>query len=154
MDSLLLAVEGLSVVEWLRGSRWGYAAVNAAHILGLALLVGAIVPLDLRLAGGWRRVPLEPLAHVLVPVAATGLALAMVTGAALFSVRATEYASLSLFLVKMALVAVGGVHALLTHARGGLESADGATRRRIGLTSLAIWVTVLACGRLLAFVGD
>lgn len=154
MDSLLLAVEGLSVVEWLRGSRWGYAAVNAAHILGLALLVGAIVPLDLRLAGGWRRVPLEPLAHVLVPVAATGLALAMVTGAALFSVRATEYASLSLFLVKMALVAVGGAHALLTHARSGLEAADGATRRRIGLTSLAIWVTVLACGRLLAFVGD
>src|SRR5690606_26256279 len=103
MDPLLAALEATAFAQYLRGARWGYAAVNGTHLLGIALLVGAIVPLDLRLLGLWRGTPVAVLARVLVPVAATGLAVAVVAGALLFSIRAREYADLGVLQVKLVL---------------------------------------------------
>jgi len=140
--------------QWLRFSRWGYAAVNTTHVFGIALLVGAILPLDLRLLGLWRSVALEPLVRVLVPVAATGLALAIASGAFLFITRADEYAAIDLFLIKATLIAVGLVHALAIHLGSGLRDASPARLRAVGATSLSIWIAALICGRLLAFVDD
>jgi hypothetical protein len=154
LEGLLDAVYASAIAEWLRFSRWGYASVNAAHILGLSLLVGAIVPLDLRLLGAWRSVPLASLIAVLTPVAASGLALAMVTGALLFATRANEYATVLLFLVKMGLVAVGTIHALSAHRGKGLEALTISARHRVALTSMLVWLCVLVAGRMLAFVAD
>jgi hypothetical protein len=97
VDEALAALEGLTIAQTLRVSRWGYVAVNAAHILGIALLVGAIVPLHLRFLGMWRSVSRQVLIRVLVPIAATGLGLAVVAGILLFSVRAGEYANVGFF---------------------------------------------------------
>jgi hypothetical protein len=99
VDAVLDALVASAPAQWLRFSRWGYAAVNTTHVLGIALLVGAILPLDLRLLGFWRSVGLESLARVLVPVAATGLCLAIATGAFLFIMRADEYAAINLFVM-------------------------------------------------------
>ena len=154
MEAVLDALVASAPAQWLRFSRWGYAAVNTTHVLGIALLVGAILPLDLRLLGFWRSVPLEPLARVLVPIAATGLLLAMTTGGFLFITRAPEYAALDLFFVKLALIAIGAAHALSLHLGPGFRSASRARLRATGAASLSIWVATLVCGRLLAFVGD
>ena len=154
MDAVLEALGGSALAQWLRFSRWGYAAVNTAHVLGIALLVGAILPLNLRLIGVWRSVPLEPLTRVLLPVAATGLVLAMGTGALLFITRATEYAALDLFFVKLALIATGAIHAVSLHRGPGFLNASPARLRITGATSLSLWLAVLICGRMLAFVGD
>jgi hypothetical protein len=154
VEAVLDALVASAPAQWLRFSRWGYAAVNTTHVFGIALLVGAILPLDLRLLGLWRSVALEALARVLVPVAATGLLLAATTGAFLFITRANEYAAINLFGVKLALIATGAVHALSLHLSSGLQNASRARRRAAGLTSLSIWVAALVCGRLLAFVDD
>jgi hypothetical protein len=154
VEAVLDALVGSAPAQWLRFSRWGYAAVNTGHVLGIALLVGAILPLDLRLLGAWRSVALEPLARVLVPVAASGLLLAMTTGAFLFVTRAPEYAALDLFLVKLTLVATGVVHALSLHLGSGLQGASPARRRTAGAVSLVFWVGALICGRMLAFVAE
>ena len=69
------ALEATPLATALRGSVWVYPLVNAAHILGVALLVGSIVPLDLRLLGVWRSVPLTPLWGVLTRTAGAGLIL-------------------------------------------------------------------------------
>jgi hypothetical protein len=153
VEGLAAAVEGLALAEWLRFSRWGYAAVNALHILGIALLVGAIVPLDLRLLGLWRSVELAPLYRMLSRAAAAGLLLAIASGALLFSVRATEYADGALFRAKMVLVILGALHALALHCRA--EFPDGvsrAGRRFAGAVSLLLWPIVLVCGRMLGYV--
>ena len=152
MEAVLDALVASAPAQWLRFSRWGYAAVNTTHVLGIALLVGAILPLDLRLLGFWRAVALETVARVLVPVAATGLLLAITTGAFLFITRADEYASIDLFLVKVALIATGAVHALCLHLGCGVRNASRARLRAAGAASLSIWVAALVCGRLLAFV--
>lgn len=156
MDAVFALVEASGPAQFLRGGRWGYAAVNGLHILGIAMLVGAILPLDLRLLGLWRGTPVPALARVLVPVAAAGLALAVTAGLLLFSVRAREYADLGIFQLKMALVAMGATSAVWLHWSHGLTLV-GAGRGRLaahGVISLACWVAVLACGRLIAFMGD
>ncbi len=151
--AVLAAVEGSAVAEGLRFSRWSYAVLSAAHVLGIALLVGAIAPLDLRLLGLWRQVPVDALSAVLVPTAAAGLALAALTGALLFSVRASEYAAVGVFRWKLAFVAAGlaGALALQAAARRGLAGVPPVRRAAHGALSLFAWGGALLLGRLIAF---
>lgn len=156
MDEFFAALEASSIAQTLRNSRWEYAAVSTAHVLGIALLVGAILPLDLRLLGWWRSVPLQALSRVLVPMAAAGLAIAVTAGALMFSIRAREYADLGLLRLKLALVALGILSALTLHLRAGarLESAGSVRRSVHAAISIACWLGALVCGRLIAFVSD
>jgi len=152
VEALAEALASLPIAGWVRVSRWGYAAVSGGHVLGVALLVGAIVPLDLRLVGAWRSVPHAALVRVLVPVAAGGLGLAVVTGGLLLLARPDVYLAMPLFLAKLGLIAAGVAHAVSVHLSGGLAAASAARLRRTGLVSLAVWPTVLGLGRGLAFV--
>jgi len=156
MEAFFAALEATTPAQYLRVSRWGYAAVSGAHILGIALLVGAIVPLNLRLLGLWPSIPRANLLRPLVPVAATGLALAAVTGSLLFSVRAQEYAAIGYFQVKLVLVSVGLWSAVVIHRAYGLtlESASEHRLRFHALVSLGSWLGALACGRMIAFAVD
>ena len=131
-------------------------AVNATHIFGIALLVGAIVPLNLRFLGFWRRVPREPLVRVLVPVAMVGLALAIAAGFLLFTVKPQHYAGLGVFQLKLVLVAAGILGALVLHRMRGflLRDAEDAVLARHAVLSIVCWTGALACGRLIAFAGD
>ena len=156
MDAVLAGLEGTAIAQTLRVSRWGYAAVNAAHILGIALLVGAIVPLHLRFLGVWRSVSRPILVRVLVPIAATGLGLAAMAGILLFSVRAREYSGIGFLQAKFVLVAVGTLSALALHRAHGflLENASNARLAGHAVVALVCWIGALVCGRLIAFAGD
>lgn len=155
----LTALQDWAPVAHLRNARWTYAAVNTAHIVGIALLLGAIVPLDLRLMGWRRTVSIGVLARVLLPVAIAGLVLAITAGVALFSIRAIQYAGTTLFQVKMALVACALANALLLHRAKQWEAEQEivdtlppARLRVAGALSIALWLSVIACGRTLAFI--
>jgi hypothetical protein len=155
----LTALQDLPFVVELRNSRWSYALVNASHIVGIALLFGAIVPLDLRLIGCWRSVSIRALARVLVPVAAAGLVLAICAGALLFSIRAVQYAGTTLFQVKLALIVCGVANALLLRQAEQWEASAGVTdaapplRLRVaGALSISLWLAVIVCGRMLGFL--
>ena len=148
---------GLPHAEFLRRSATLYLLVNAAHILGIGLLVGAILPLDLRLIGLLREGSLTVLAPFLVRVAATGLALAMLTGLLLFSVKPVEYAANPAFLVKMALLLLGLVNIALQHRSAAWDrlcvggEASSPIRLLAGL-SFGIWLAALIAGRWIGFV--
>jgi hypothetical protein len=92
---------------------WTYAIVNLAHIFGIASLFGAILILDLRLIGAWRRTPLAAIAEVAAPVAACGLALAATTGAGLLATEATDYVGNPFLYLKLPVVAVGFANAVI-----------------------------------------
>lgn len=153
MDALFAALEGTAVAQTLRVSRWGYAAVNAVHILGIALLIGAVVPLNLRFLGLWRTVERPVLVRVLAPVAAGGLVLAILAGLLLFSVRATEYAGIGFLQAKLALVAVAILSAAFMTLRHGwrLGSVRDGKLAAHAIVSTLCWLGALACGRLIAF---
>ena len=155
LPQVLSEIEGSPVASYLRGSRWGYASISALHILGIAALIGSVIPLNLKLLGAWPATQLAALARVLVPVAACGLTLAVFAGALLFSVRAHEYAALGVFQIKLLCVVLGTLSALRFHWRFGL-AFDGAAdieRRIQAILSLGCWLGALVCGRLIAFAG-
>ncbi|GLR49108.1 DUF2214 domain-containing protein [Shinella yambaruensis] len=145
------------VAAALKASGTLYLVVNAAHILSIGLVVGAILPLDLRLVGLIRAAPIAAIGPLLSRTAATGVVAALATGLCLFSVRPQEYAGNPAFLVKVALVALGIVNALVLHARGAWQAAmatDSAppALRMQALLSMVIWVGVVLAGRWIAFI--
>lgn len=161
LAELLTALQNLEPVAALRASRWVYPLVNAGHIAGIALLVGAIVPLDLRLMGAWRSVPLTLLARVLLPVAVAGLALAVLCGFLMFAVSAGKYAGLPLFWLKLGFIAAAIANALLlrrspawTRARlpGPPPEPPALRLRAAGALSITLWLAALLCGRFLAYL--
>lgn len=153
MEALLGALEASQAASYLRGARWGYAAVNALHILGIALLVGAVVPLNLRLLGVWRSTARADLVQVLAPTAAVGLLLSGAAGVLLFSVRAGAYAELTVFQIKLVLILFGSLSAVWAHLRHGrlLESVPRGQLRAHAAVSMLCWLSALICGRLIAF---
>jgi hypothetical protein len=136
----------------LQESGWLYAGVNTLHVLGIALLVGSIVLLDLRLIGLWRRLPVAMLGPPAVAVAATGLGIALVSGAALFIVQATEYVANPFLYIKFGAILVGLVNvAVLRLAGDWTDERFGRRRRWAGLVSLLAWLVALSAGRLIAY---
>ena len=153
---MFAALEGTALAQTLRGSRWLYAGVNAAHIFAIALLIGSVVPLNLRLLGVWRGISREVVVRVLAPVAASGLVLALLTGPLLFAVRAREYSGVEFLQLKMIFIAVGVLSTLALCRTHGFLLKDAPRARLAGhaVLSTVCWLGALVCGRLIAFAGD
>jgi hypothetical protein len=157
--SLLEALQNAELPTALRLSTLTYPLVNAAHIIGLALLFGAIFGLDLRLLGFWPSIPIEPLSRILLPVAIGGLITALLTGGLLFSVHAVKYAGMGIFQAKLLLVLAAITNALLLHRTLAWRSTtapevtdDPTLRVKIAaLLSVILWVSVIICGRMIAY---
>ncbi len=136
-----------------RGSVWLYPAANLGHVLGAALLVGAIVAFDLWLLR--RRPGIGTVARAALPVAAAGLALQFVTGAVLFAAEAVALAGNPAFQAKAAALLLGLANLALFHWRfGHVRHAEHAPSgaRPLAAVSLASWITVLLAGRTIAYL--
>jgi len=141
----------------LRRSSLAYLLVNAAHILSIALLVGPVVTLDLRLLGLFGRVPLPPLHSVLVRTGLAGFACASATGLALFSVRPVEYAQNPAFLAKIAILVLAVLNLfVLTRLESWRVARDGGpvsgAVRLSALASILLWLGAVVAGRWIGFV--
>lgn len=156
----------MQIIEWigawpgavlLQESGTAYLFVNAAHILGIGLLVGSILPLDLRLAGCFRSVPVAVIGPFLLRVAAAGAATAILTGLWLFSVKPSDYIANTAFLWKMALLATALANVILQHRSRDfvLAMAGGniglPVRIRAAFSAL-LWLCVLLAGRWIGFL--
>lgn len=154
------------VLEWigalpfavaLRRSANLYIYVNAAHILSIGLIVGAILPLDLRLIGLFPKVPVVAIGPFLSRAAAVGIALAIVTGFCLFSVNPLEYAGNPAFLAKISLLALGIANAGLLHLtpqwRAAVKGGPLSLRVRLSaVLSLMVWTGAVLAGRWIGFL--
>lgn len=157
IEALAAALQETGLSQALRASVWVYPLVNTGHVLGIAMLFGAIAPLDLRLLGCWKSVPLEPLARVLLPAAIGGLVMAAVTGALLFTTRPLDYVGEPLFALKLTLILAAVANALLLRRSPAwrLLRVDGAGPRRswrvAAVVSLLLWLGVITVGRLIGY---
>ena len=157
MTDVFVWLAATPVAAALKASATLYLIVNATHILAIGLIVGAILPLDLRLIGVIRSAPIAAIGPLLSRSAAIGMALALVTGLCLFSVRAAEYAQNPAFLTKVSLVALGIANALLLHFRVGWRVAIATGRvtavlRMQALLSVIVWTGAVLAGRWIAFI--
>ena len=156
------ALEGSALGQAMRQWLWLYPSVELVHIVGIALLFGSIAVLDLRLLGVSRHIPVRTLARHVLPWSAASFLLIIPSGLLMFTAHATEFIDSEVFVLKMLLILAGGVNAALFHT-STFRTADvwdsdemrklppPPSARAAGALSLLIWISVIACGRLLAY---
>jgi hypothetical protein len=146
----------LPLVRAMREHAWLYPAVETLHIVGFAVLVGAVAMFDLRVLGFGRQLPVKALARHLLPWSAGSMLLVVPTGLLLFVADPLALLANRVFLLKLGLIALAGLNALAFHM-GPYHAADAWTGRGPAramlhaLLSLGLWIAVIACGRLLAY---
>jgi hypothetical protein len=136
---------------WVRGGTWTYPLIEAVHIAAFAVLVGAVVVLDLRLLGMARALDVRRLARLAHAVAMPAAAVAAVTGLSMFIARGPELWPNLAFRVKLVLLAGLAVNAAIFHMRDVMLRLDPWARLQV-LASLAGWFAVIIAGRLIAYV--
>jgi hypothetical protein len=151
-DRALEAIEQAGPIAALRGSYLAYPLVNALHIVGIALLFGAIVALDLRLIG-WRRAAgsADAVASLLLPVAITGLLVAIPAGLLLFATDARAYAASPLFQAKMLVVALAIANALWLRASERRRPSTDQRAAIAAAASILLWLGAIVLGRLVGY---
>ncbi|OSZ75263.1 hypothetical protein [Hydrogenophaga sp. IBVHS1] len=130
---------------------WAYPMLEVVHLLGVALLLGNLVLLELRVFGWGAALPVEPLARLSLGLAVCGFALAAVSGLLMFGTQPGELLANRVFTAKMALIMLAGCNAGWFHARRSLQLQDGAARALMTLSTV-LWLLVLTCGRWIGYV--
>jgi len=147
VEALLGSLEQLALIKALKTSFFAYPIVNALHVLAIGALVTAVLLMDLRVVGVIRSIDEAPFVRLLRRVALGAFALALVTGALMFAVRATEYAGMPLFWIKMGLIGLAGLN-FVAFSLLRLPAA----KRVLACVSILVWPSVLLAGRFLGFV--
>jgi hypothetical protein len=140
---------------------WVWPAAETLHFIGLAMLIGVIALMDLRLLGMAKRLPFAPL-HRLLPWAMSGFGICLTTGILFFSGDPGQYIHNWVFWVKMLFIILAGLNVLLFYVTGvfkeveslgpGEDAPLGA--KIVAAASLVLWVGVMYLGRMLPFLGD
>lgn len=156
----------LSFFEWceatalgvaIRNSKWLFPVIESVHLLGLALLGGAILLVDLRLLGlGLKRQPVAQLAKDAEPWLVGSVLVMLGTGVSLFLSESIKCYYSPAFWVKMTTLPVALLFTATVRRRVALADEAAARpllRKIVGLVSLALWFTVAAAGRWIGFSG-
>ena len=149
----MTALEQSSLGAAARGSAWLYPLANLSHVLGAALLVGAIATFDIQVLRHAKNV--GAIARAVTPVAAFGLALQLASGTVLLAADAMPVVVNPAFQFKMGMLALGliNIAAFRWRFAGRLQAEaplDGAAG--FAALSLASWLLVLLAGRFIAYL--
>ena len=134
----------------LKSHVWAYPALEVVHICGIALLLGNLVLLELRVFGWGKALPVKDLARLSLGLAAAGFGLAAASGLLMFASQPQELLSNRVFTLKMLLLFAVACNAAVFHARGSLDKLDGWARAQMLLSTL-VWLAVVTCGRWIAY---
>jgi hypothetical protein len=148
---MLATLEASAMAEAIRRSVWAYPLLETVHIASIGALIGSVLLLELRLFGLGGGIGVAALARLVLRTALGGFACAVVSGSLLFVSAATEVAANPAFRVKLVLILIAGLNALVFHARGGLYRRDAPALLQAA-ASLLLWLSVLAAGRLIAYL--
>ena len=139
-----------AALSWVATSAWAYPALEVVHIAGIALLLGNLVALELRVWGAARELPVAALARLSLSLAVAGFGLAAASGLLMFASQPLELIANRSFVLKLGLLSLAGLNAALFHARGGLQRLDALARIQT-LVSLGLWIGAIIAGRWIAY---
>jgi hypothetical protein len=141
----------------LMNSKWGWPVCEIIHFFGLCLLIGSVGMFDLRMMGVARGVPIASL-HRLVPFGVAGWLLCAATGVLFILAAPSQYLYNPAFQTKMTLMGLAGANMALFYlttapamGEAGADDLPIPRARAIAFISLACWLGVIACGRLITF---
>ncbi len=129
--------------------------------MGLALLMGIVGVLDLRMLGMAKELPLGPLQR-LMPWAILGFVINLITGFLFFTGDPAQYIHNVAFAMKLLFIGLAGVNVILFYVTGLYRRVDGvgaghdvpAAAKVVAAASLFLWIGVMYWGRMLPFIGN
>lgn len=155
----LIRIEELGLSTWVRESSsiLAYPTVLLVHTIGMALVVGVVAGLDLRVLGLAPELPLAPI-EKFFPVLWVGFWINAASGTALLMADASTKLANPVFYVKMVFIALAVINLRMLKTR--VFRSPVADERHLdtytkvlAVTSLICWLGAITAGRLLAYIG-
>jgi hypothetical protein len=147
--------EATSIGSAVRGSQYAFAVIESIHLVGLAVLGGAVLWLNLRMLGfGLSARPVRVLAAELRPLIVGSLVAMVVSGIPLFLCEATRCFYSGPFRIKIIALLLAVTFTATVQRRLAFAHEDPVlplNYKFVGLVSSVLWFTVAAAGRWIAY---
>jgi len=149
-------VDDVSMI--MTGTKFMWPTCETLHFVGLSLLMGVVLLVDLRMMGLMKSISF-PVLHRMLPWGILGFGINVLTGMAFFIGQPAQYFNSAPFQWKIALVLVAGANALyftMFDEVWVLSPGDEAPMQaKVAAGSAVIlWVAIMWCGNMLPFIGD
>lgn len=151
-------LEASALAEWVRTSFIGYPLALTLHSFGMAIMVGLIFIVDLRLLGMFRRIPYSALEKML-SIAWIGFVVNLISGLVIFTSQATFYITSVPFILKISMVVLGALTArymlpvIRDEAAGWVDGSIALSRMKtLAIGSLMMWSIAITTGRFTAYL--
>jgi len=159
LESIALIIADGPLNLWIQSIYWLWPILEITHFIGLSLLLGGLIIIDLRMAGHFREFNLTA-THKLLPIVFLGFGLNLLTGVLFFCGDPLRYSVNISFQIKMVLVAFAGLNALFYYWKinpvihtWNTAAESPPIAKAVAYTSLITWTGVLLCGRLIPYLG-
>ena len=143
---------------FIQDNSWVWPACETLHFIGLSLLFGVVLVVNLRMLGIGKSMLSFAALRQLLPLGMLGFSMNLVTGMMFFVGTPEQYTG-DLFLLKMALIVVGALNLLYfmlskTPDSIGYGNSAGMGTKLIAVSGIVIWMAVLFCGHMLPWLGN
>ena len=147
-----------AVASFVNATPGVWTASETLHFMGLCLLFGAVLLINLRMLGMMKSISFADL-HGLLPVGIVGFGINLITGMLFFIAIPEQYTQNVSFQWKMILLLPAGVSLLYLTASEdvwAVGAGDDAplTAKVIAVCSILVWIGVLYFGRMLPYIGN
>ncbi|HEX3993874.1 MAG TPA: DUF6644 family protein [Acetobacteraceae bacterium] len=151
-------IELSPIGDFVASSSWAFPTIETLHVISIVTVFGTVAMMDMRLIGLVSRDSrVTELSRDNLTWTWGAFLLAAITGTLLWMSKAHVYMKEPWFYAKMILIGVAGVNMAIFHAVtwrtiGQWDAGPPPKAARIaGFTSLALWVVVVACARMIGF---
>jgi len=158
MDGILTWMRDSALAGMINNNIWVFPTLETLHFIGLILLMGSLLIIDLRFIGFAPRIPLNAVLGFL-PVSLIGFVINLTSGILfLFSDPYHYYPNLS-FRLKMLTVLLAGLNVVWFKLSLNLEDPSFEHSRNprmllrlIAALSLLLWTSVIVFGRMIPYL--
>ncbi|HEY7672182.1 MAG TPA: hypothetical protein VIC71_08190 [Gammaproteobacteria bacterium] len=158
MTAFLTWLENTGYSEWILTSAEGWPLMLTIHALGLALIVGIVFAMNLRMLGFYATIPITSLDDIL-RISWIGIWLNVITGLSIFMTQANMYVHSVPFILKISFIILGIINLVFTQKtlrrEAGAWQAAGKVPQKgvlLAASSLVFWVMAIVTGRLIAYI--
>ena len=154
---MLTWLENTAYAQWILTGLTGWPLVLTMHAIGLAIAVGMIVAMNMRILGLYTAIPMSAV-YKLLAFAWIGIALNIFSGFSLFMTQASFYVTSPPFLVKITAIILGIVLLVITQKTMNQELSSWETNgvstkgRNLAIASITLWLLAVVTGRLIAYL--
>jgi uncharacterized membrane protein len=151
-------IDARGIGRWVTDRTWIWPSAEALHFIGLWLIFGVILIVNLRLLGFMQAIPFSAV-HRLLPWAALGFALNTITGMMWVIATPDQYNDNISFFAKIGLLMIAGLSLLYTTVFEGPWHVGAGDRpplrvKLAGASAILGWAGVMYFGRMLPFIGN